>query len=69
MHKVVTVDDGEVGEAVLLMLERIKLLAEGAGAAAIAAARAQGGEVRFGGRALDRPGNFVEPTLIVAPGT
>src|SRR6266851_1653919 len=35
--------------------------------AAVAAARAQGGEVRFGGRVLDRSGNFVEPTLIVAP--
>ena len=35
--------------------------------AAVAAARAQGGELRFGGRVLDRPGNFVEPTLIVAP--
>jgi aldehyde dehydrogenase (NAD+) len=35
--------------------------------AAVAAARAQGGEVRFGGRVLDRPGNFVEPTLVVAP--
>ncbi len=35
--------------------------------AAVAAARAQGGEVRFGGRVLDRLGNFVEPTLIVAP--
>jgi aldehyde dehydrogenase (NAD+) len=35
--------------------------------AAVAAARAQGGEVRFGGRVLDRAGNFVEPTVIVAP--
>ena len=35
--------------------------------AAVATARAQGGELRFGGRVLDRPGNFVEPTLIVAP--
>ena len=35
--------------------------------AAVAAARAQGGELRFGGRVFDRPGNFVEPTLIVAP--
>jgi aldehyde dehydrogenase (NAD+) len=35
--------------------------------AAVASARAQGGEVRFGGRALDRPGNFVEPTLVLAP--
>ncbi|HET7786379.1 MAG TPA: aldehyde dehydrogenase family protein [Myxococcales bacterium] len=35
--------------------------------AAVAAAREQGGEVRWGGRALDGPGNFVEPTLIAAP--
>src|SRR5947209_5857218 len=35
--------------------------------AAVAAAREQGGEVRYGGRVLeDRPGNFVEPTLIAA---
>jgi aldehyde dehydrogenase (NAD+) len=35
--------------------------------AAVAAAREQGGEIRFGGRVLDdRPGNFVEPTLIAA---
>jgi aldehyde dehydrogenase (NAD+) len=33
---------------------------------AIERAREQGGEVRFGGRVLDCPGNFVEPTLIVA---
>jgi aldehyde dehydrogenase (NAD+) len=35
--------------------------------AAVAAARAQGGEVRCGGRILDRPGNFVEPTIVLAP--
>jgi len=35
--------------------------------AAVATARDQGGEVRFGGRVLDRPGNFVEPTIVVAP--
>ncbi len=35
---VVTVDDFEIGEAVLLMLERMKLLVEGAGAAALAGA-------------------------------
>jgi aldehyde dehydrogenase (NAD+) len=35
--------------------------------AAVDTARAQGGEVRYGGRVLERPGNFVEPTLIVAP--
>jgi aldehyde dehydrogenase (NAD+) len=34
---------------------------------AISTAREQGGEVRFGGRVLDRPGNFVEPTLVEAP--
>jgi aldehyde dehydrogenase (NAD+) len=33
---------------------------------AIERAREQGGEVRFGGRVLDCPGNFVEPTLIIA---
>jgi len=38
VHRVVTVNDGEIGEAVLLMLERMKLLAEGAGAAALAGA-------------------------------
>jgi aldehyde dehydrogenase (NAD+) len=34
--------------------------------AAVAAARAQGGEVMCGGHALDGPGNFVEPTLVRA---
>ncbi len=38
LHDVATVDDFEIGEAVLLMLERMKLLTEGAGAAALAAA-------------------------------
>jgi threonine dehydratase len=36
--RVLAVDDFEIGEAVLLMLERMKLLAEGAGAAALAGA-------------------------------
>lgn len=36
--EVVAVDDFEIGEAVLLLLERMKLLAEGAGAAALAGA-------------------------------
>jgi threonine dehydratase len=36
--RLVTVDDFEIGEAVLLMLERMKLLAEGAGAAPLAGA-------------------------------
>ena len=38
LSDVVTVDDFEIGEAVLLMLERLKLLTEGAGAAALAGA-------------------------------
>jgi threonine dehydratase len=38
VHRAVTVDDFEIGEATLLMLERMKILAEGAGAAALAGA-------------------------------
>ena len=38
VRDVVTVDDFEIGEAVLLLLERLKLLTEGAGAAALAGA-------------------------------
>jgi aldehyde dehydrogenase (NAD+) len=34
--------------------------------AAIAAARAEGGEVLVGGERIDRPGSFVEPTIIRA---
>jgi threonine dehydratase len=38
VRRAVTVDDFEIGEAVLLLLERMKLLVEGAGAAGLAAA-------------------------------
>jgi threonine dehydratase len=38
LDDVASVDDFEIGEAVLLLLERMKLLAEGAGAAALAGA-------------------------------
>ena len=38
VKRAVTVDDFEIGEAVLLLLERLKLLAEGAGAASLAGA-------------------------------
>jgi threonine dehydratase len=38
VRRAVTVDDFEIGGALLLMLERMKLLAEGAGATALAAA-------------------------------
>jgi len=45
LDRVVTVDDFEIGEAVLLILERMKLLAEGAGAAALAGALKLGGAI------------------------
>jgi len=35
--------------------------------AAVDIAREQGGEVLYGGNALDRPGHFVEPTIIRMP--
>ncbi|HEX9669709.1 MAG TPA: aldehyde dehydrogenase family protein [Thermoanaerobaculia bacterium] len=35
---------------------------------ALEAVRKQGGRVLYGGRTLDRPGFFVEPTLVEAPG-
>jgi aldehyde dehydrogenase (NAD+) len=35
--------------------------------AAVGIAKEQGGEVLFGGNALDRPGYFVEPTIIKMP--
>jgi L-aminoadipate-semialdehyde dehydrogenase len=35
---------------------------------AVETARKQGGEICSGGRALDAPGNFVEPTIVLAPG-
>jgi len=44
--QVVAVDDFEIGEAVLLLLERLKLLTEGAGAAALAGALKLGRELR-----------------------
>jgi threonine dehydratase len=45
VRRAVTVDDFEIGEALLLMLERMKLLAEGAGATALAAALKLKGEL------------------------
>ena len=46
VHRAVTVDDFEIGEALLLMLERMKLLAEGAGATALAGALKIAGELK-----------------------
>lgn len=45
----------------LIDADAVRLYLEG-----VAEARAQGGEVLIGGNRLDRPGNFVEPTLIKA---
>jgi len=46
LREVVSVDDFAIGEAVLLLLERMKLLAEGAGAAALAGALKLGAALR-----------------------
>lgn len=46
VKRAVTVDDFEIGAAVLLMLERMKLLTEGAGAAALAGALKLGAELK-----------------------
>jgi len=46
VHDVASVDDFEIGEAVLLLLERMKLLAEGAGAVALAAALKLKGQLK-----------------------
>jgi threonine dehydratase len=46
VHDVATVDDFEIGEAVLLLLERMKLLAEGAGATALAGALKLKGQLK-----------------------
>ncbi|MGH7778399.1 MAG: threonine ammonia-lyase [Candidatus Binataceae bacterium] len=46
VRRVVTVDDFDIGAAVLLLLERMKLLAEGAGAAALAGALKLGAELK-----------------------
>ena len=32
--------------------------------AAVKAAKAQGGTIEFGGNVIDRPGNYVEPTIV-----
>ncbi len=46
VRRVATVDDFEIGEAVMILLERMKLLAEGAGAAALAGALKMRNELR-----------------------
>jgi threonine dehydratase len=65
LEDVVTVTDEEISEAIVLLLERVKLVVEGAGAASLAAVLAD----RVGGRgqvaALLSGGN-IDPTLLIS---
>ncbi|MEM6467511.1 MAG: aldehyde dehydrogenase family protein, partial [Pseudomonadota bacterium] len=36
---------------------------------ALAISRAQGAEIQFGGQPLERPGNYMAPTLVLCPGS
>ena len=65
LEDIVTVTDDEIGEAMVLLLERAKLVVEGAGAASLAAVLAE----RVGGKgqvaALLSGGN-IDPTLLIS---
>jgi L-aminoadipate-semialdehyde dehydrogenase len=61
-----SVSIGDPLEAATLMGPLVNETAVADMMAALEAARAQGGEVVTGGRRLDRPGNFVEPTIVKA---
>lgn len=61
---------GNPWEEDVLMGPLINEQAVAAMLAAVEAAREQGGDVLYGGRRIDGPGHFVEPTLIrITPGT
>jgi threonine dehydratase len=64
LDRVVTVDDFEIGEAVLLMLERMKLLAEGAGAAALAGALKLGTALAGGRVVILASGGNIDVNLL-----
>ena len=64
VKRVVTVDDFEIGEALLLMLERMKLLAEGAGAAALAGALKIAAELRGRKIVVVVSGGNIDTTLL-----
>ncbi len=64
VKRVVTVDDFEIGEAVLLLLERMKLLAEGAGAAALAGAIKIKSELRGRRVAIVVSGGNIDSNLL-----
>jgi len=64
LDRVVTVDDFEIGEAVLLVLERMKLLAEGAGAAALAGALKLGAALAGRRAAIVASGGNIDVNLL-----
>ena len=64
VKRVVTVDDFEIGEALLLMLERMKLLSEGAGAAALAGALKIANELRGKKIVVVISGGNIDTTLL-----
>jgi threonine dehydratase len=65
VHELVTVSDDEISEAILLLLERMKLVVEGAGAAALAAvlARKVGGDGPVG---VVLSGGNIDPSLLIS---
>ncbi|HWT85346.1 MAG TPA: aldehyde dehydrogenase family protein [Myxococcales bacterium] len=62
-----TVRIGDPLEGGVLMGPLITRAAVDGYRSALAAAREQGGKVVCGGRVLERPGNFVEPAVVLAP--
>ncbi len=65
LDSVVTVADTEIAEAIVLLLERLKLVAEGAGAASVAAILHDKVESRGRTVALLSGGN-IDPTLLIS---
>jgi threonine dehydratase len=64
LDEIVTVSDEEISEAIVLLLERVKLVVEGAGAASIAALL--GGKVEGRGPvAAILSGGNIDPTLLI----
>jgi threonine dehydratase len=65
LDEIVTVSDEEISEAILLLLERTKLVVEGAGAVGVAALLA--GRVPGGGPvAIVLSGGNIDPTLLIS---
>ena len=64
LDDVVTVTDEEISEAIVLLLERVKLVVEGAGAASVAALLA-GKAGGSGGAVAILSGGNIDPTLLI----